>query len=209
VSFGGNPALGSAIVGGDGSSSSSNPIGSFLIPKHGQWVVGTDKSGKAYLFRQGYPGPGGVLGEFSGLQKWYTLPNIMSNDATAGAALHAAFAWLGLTDSQKAVFMQSVDSGAIMQGNYFVAAPKVQAPGTTLPGQGQKLSASEAAPAGITSIPGLSGLLGLTGDWQKLLVRALEALAGMALLLLGLQALTGQGDGNPVTLARKVGRTVR
>lgn len=50
---------------------------------------------------------------------------------------------------------------------------------------------------------GLAGLLGLTSDWQQLLVRALEALAGVALLLLGLQALTGTGSqGNPAAAVR-------
>ena len=61
----------------------------------------------------------------------------------------------------------------------------------------------------ITGAAGLAGLLGLTDNWQQLLIRALEALAGMALLLLGLQALTGQGDGNPVTLGRKVAGAMR
>jgi hypothetical protein len=40
-------------------------------------------------------------------------------------------------------------------------------------------------------------------DWQQLVVRALEALVGVALIFLGLQALTGTGSqGNPVQAVR-------
>jgi hypothetical protein len=48
----------------------------------------------------------------------------------------------------------------------------------------------------------------VSSDWEKFAVRALGALAGIALILLGLQALTGTGDGNPVTAARKVGARI-
>lgn len=52
---------------------------------------------------------------------------------------------------------------------------------------------------------GLAGLLGATGN-TALMLRALEALAGGALILLGLSALTGQADGNPVNAVRSVVR---
>ncbi len=52
---------------------------------------------------------------------------------------------------------------------------------------------------------GLTGALSISDSWQQLLVRALEALVGIALLLLGLQALTGTGaQGNPIRAARAV-----
>lgn len=52
---------------------------------------------------------------------------------------------------------------------------------------------------------GLADLLGLSGA-EALLVRVLEALAGIALLLLGLSALTGTTNGNPVTVTKTVTR---
>jgi hypothetical protein len=43
------------------------------------------------------------------------------------------------------------------------------------------------------------GILSGLSDWQQLAVRALEALAGFALIILGLQALTGTGNqGKPI-----------
>jgi hypothetical protein len=52
---------------------------------------------------------------------------------------------------------------------------------------------------------GLAGLLGLSGG-EALIARALEALVGFALILLGLQALSGTGSqGNPVAAVRSVG----
>jgi len=59
---------------------------------------------------------------------------------------------------------------------------------------------SGAAGSALTKL-GLAGLLGATG-WEGILVRALEALAGAALILLGLQALTG-GDGHPLRAVSK------
>lgn len=59
--------------------------------------------------------------------------------------------------------------------------------------------------AKVAGVAGLAGLLGLTG-WGELLIRALEGLAGAALILLGLQAVTGQGSGSPVQAVRSVVR---
>lgn len=61
--------------------------------------------------------------------------------------------------------------------------------------------------AGKVAGAGLAGLLGLTSDWQQILIRALEALAGIALLLLGLQALTGTGgQGSPAATVKRYAR---
>lgn len=70
--------------------------------------------------------------------------------------------------------------------------------GTTASGAGAGAAATVAK---VGAVAGLAGLLGLTG-WGELLVRGLEALAGAALILLGLQALTGQGSGSPVQAVR-------
>lgn len=54
---------------------------------------------------------------------------------------------------------------------------------------------------------GLAGLLGATG-WAEFGVRMIEALAGAALLLLGLQALTG-GTGDPIQAVKHTARRMR
>lgn len=52
----------------------------------------------------------------------------------------------------------------------------------------------------------LSSLLGVQGGIGELLIRGLECLAGAALILLGLQALTGN-SGNPVSAVTSAGRS--
>ena len=163
-----NPQLGSAIVGGGGSVP-SDPVGAYLLPSRGQWVIGTDKSGKAYLFKQGSRGPGGVLADFRGLQKWYTLPADVGS-GTFGTALSDALGWLKVNANQSATIIQSVDAGAIMQGGNYVAVGTDQQPGQTLPNQGQSSSGSEATSAGINlpgvNLPSLTGLFGNLSLWK-------------------------------------------
>lgn len=68
-------------------------------------------------------------------------------------------------------------------------------------------SAAAGTTAGKLAAGGLAGLLGLTDNWQQLLVRVLEALGGIALLLLGLQALTGTGaEGSPLATVKRYAR---
>lgn len=58
------------------------------------------------------------------------------------------------------------------------------------------------------AVGGLAGLLGLSGV-SALIIRILEGIVAVAILFLGLQALTGQGSGNPVEVvtssAKKAG----
>jgi hypothetical protein len=69
-----------------------------------------------------------------------------------------------------------------------------------------KSAAASSAAVTAVKAAGLAGLLGASGGWTELAVRILEGLAGFALVMLGLQALTGTGDGNPVSAARTVGK---
>jgi hypothetical protein len=121
------------------------------------------------------------------------------NASGFGAALQNALGKHGATAAQLSSITQAFDAGAIMQGAKAVAAPITQQPGQTDPAAGQRPSASEAVPAGINlGIPGLSGI-------EAFIVRVLKGLVGIALIALGLQALTGRGDGNPVTAVRSAG----
>jgi hypothetical protein len=56
---------------------------------------------------------------------------------------------------------------------------------------------AKAAAAAAAKAAGLAGLLGATGA-EAFAIRILEGLVGVALIFLGLQALTGQGSGSPV-----------
>ena len=80
-------------------------------------------------------------------------------------------------------------------------------------GAGTEAGAAAGAGAGATvakiaASAGLAGLLGLTG-WGELAVRIIEGLAGAALILLGLQAITGNGSGSPVAAVKSAARVVR
>lgn len=90
-------------------------------------------------------------------------------------------------------------------------------PGLNIPGTHSTTSAAGKGAQGVEKViqgksplpsigSGLADLLGLSG-WGSLVVRGLEALAGAALILLGLQALTG-GSGSPVEAVRGVRRMV-
>jgi hypothetical protein len=68
---------------------------------------------------------------------------------------------------------------------------------------GSKSGAGGAAAAAVKLAGGLAGLLGASAI-EGFIVRALEALVAIALIALGLQALTGTGTGNPVSAARTV-----
>jgi hypothetical protein len=71
---------------------------------------------------------------------------------------------------------------------------------------------SEAVPQNVgfgnVNIPNpLDALSGVFSGWGSFLVRVLEALVGVALLFLGLQALTGSGgQGKPIATVRKYAR---
>src|SRR5581483_97992 len=98
--------------------------------------------------------------------------------------------------------------GAVVSGAVRAAAAGADAASTG--GTTAGTTATSGAVSGATSAAakalagaGLTGLLGVTDSWQQLAIRVLEGLAGIALLLLGLQALTGQGaQGNPIKAAK-------
>jgi hypothetical protein len=71
-------------------------------------------------------------------------------------------------------------------------------------GAGSAISGASTA----AKLAGLAGLLGATGN-TALVIRALEGLVGVALLFLGLQALTGTGTGNPVSAVKTATKAVR
>ena len=178
-------------------------------PAAGQWVLGTDASGKLYMFKQGAAGPGGTTGSYKGLTHYVPLTGD-TGSPTFGTQLSNALGTLehgaGVTAVQASGIIQSVDAGAIFKGGSYVAIPRSQQPGQTKPGQGQTKSGSEAVGAGI-NIGGLGDLLGLSGI-EALVVRILEGMVGVALLLLALSALTGQSSGDPVSAVKTAARHV-
>jgi hypothetical protein len=63
--------------------------------------------------------------------------------------------------------------------------------------------------AGSAAQQAVTNPLGGLGDIEQFAIRVLEVLVGIAALLLGAQALTGQGSGNPIEATRRVVRKVR
>lgn len=164
------------------------------------WIIGKDQGGKLYLFQQGASDPSGARASTTGLTQWF---NLGGNLNAAGAALNGALAKLGASATQQTGVIQAIDAGSVMQGSKYVAFPAGQTPGSTLPGQGQAPSASEAVGAGID----LGGITSPLNTILAFAVRALEFLAGAALLVLGLQALTGTGaQGNPAVYVKRAGK---
>jgi hypothetical protein len=100
--------------------------------------------------------------------------------------------------------------GALQGGSFFTGPISLEgaaAGGAATAGAGATVG--EAATAGLAA-GGLAGLLGASSDMEKLLIRGLEALVGIALLILGLQALTGTGSqGNPVAAVRGAAKYIR
>jgi hypothetical protein len=86
--------------------------------------------------------------------------------------------------------------------------PQQQKQGPSLaPGPNNLALTQQQQQSGSHAISSVAGALGLSGI-EELAVRILETLVGVALILLGLQALTGQGSGNPITATRRVVRKV-
>jgi len=119
-------------------------------------------------------------------------------------------------------------ASSLLQGSLFVpgsgilsAADAASGAGATAGEAGAGAAGSESAGAGATGAEAAgaaaagvaAGASGLLSDILAFCIRALEVLAGAALLLLGLQAMTGSGDdGNPIAetkrAAKKVGGAV-
>ena len=155
------------------------------------WVLGKDKAGTVYLFQPGaaMPNGGTATAKSLGLTQSMVLgPDI--NSAGVSMILQSNLAKLKATSTQISAIVQAIDSGSIMQGGLFVGVPVSQKPGQTLPGYGQKPSASEAVPAGL-SLPDVFGQI-----WQWLTtpskwLKILEALGGAVLIYLGIKELVG------------------
>jgi hypothetical protein len=112
--------------------------------------------------------------------------------AAASTAAEAAAAEATAVGAEATAATETGTAGAAATGGAATAA---------------KTAASKFAGKAATS--GFLTGLGALAGWQGILVRALGALVGIALLFLGLQALTGTGDGNPVTAAKNVAKVVK
>lgn len=133
----------------------------------------------------------------------------------ASLAVGQVIGSIGATPAQQSSVAQTFDVGTIEQGGKFVWIPKTQQPGQTLPGLGQSPSGSSADPTNIVPSPispnagneSLSQQLGnIFGGIDGIAVRVLEAVGGVLLLVLGLQALLGGSSPTTtiVNAARKV-----
>lgn len=79
--------------------------------------------------------------------------------------------------------------------------------GTSKSGEAQRTEGvGGALQAGSNAV---SSVFGSLGDWEQFALRVLEGLVGVALLFLGLQALTGIGDGTPAGAAAIAAKYVR
>jgi len=108
----------------------------------------------------------------------------------------------GLPGVVSATLMAEVDHGILgLQKQPIIVNNQGHVTGGTSPKTGSEAVASPNFP----SIPNpLDALSGLFSGWADLLVRVLEALVGVALLFLGLQALTGTGgQGLPIQTVKR------
>lgn len=114
--------------------------------------------------------------------------------ATAGAVSGAGAA------ADAAAAAATADAAATGAGSTAATAGAGGAAGAAAKGALQ-------AAGGAAAKKGLAALLG-AGAWAEFGVRALEAMVGAALVLLGLQALTG-GSGNPVDAVKSAAKHMR
>jgi hypothetical protein len=112
-------------------------------------------------------------------------------------------AWLESLTQAVAIPPLGSVGATVAAGGAEAGADTAAAGGAEIAGKGAAQTAAKAA-AGLGVASGLADLLGAT-DIEAFVIRALEALVGIALIALGLQALTGTGSqGNPVQAVRSV-----
>jgi len=194
-----------------GTSSGTTPAGpapGTLVPL-GNWVLGTDTSGKAYLFIEGSTTRlGGTANAENLVNYWdFGTRDLTTMAANLGRVMSLP-QFKDLTPTQESALMQAVDVGAIAQGRQYFATPRSQKPGQTIRSQGQLPSGSSAVYSPI--IPGsnvfssianaiigpfdaLASFLGMIG-WifhPIFWLRAVEFLTGLALMFYGLSHITG------------------
>lgn len=126
-----------------------------------------------------------------------------------GLNISNALGHIGASPLQQSTLISVLDTAAGKNST----TTQITVAANPVPGTNSGATASDSAgnpvsttPSGDAAAAGLSVDLGLSG-WGAFAVRALEALAGAALILLGLQALTG-GSGNPASAVSKATRGV-
>jgi len=126
-------------------------------------------------------------------------------------SLPAGMRAIGPDAQQQAALMQSVDAGSVMRGHSIVVNPGGKGGQTNDP-QGTA-SGSEAVASNILPSPNLSGLDAIGNFFNKLTnpevwLRALEVIAGVILLAMGLMSLSGRTT-TPVTVVQGAARAGR
>jgi hypothetical protein len=126
-----------------------------------------------------------------------------------GGKLTHALGTIGASALQQSTLISVLDTAAGKNAS----TTRITVAANPVPGTNTGATANDAngnpvstVPSGDAAAAGLSLDLGLSG-WGAFAIRALEGLAGAALILLGLQALTG-GSGNPAQAVSKATRGV-
>jgi hypothetical protein len=151
-----------------------------------------------------------------------SLPSLLGR---YGGAINHALVGVGANAKQSASFIAQADTAAGKQQGQPVggiwgfltgligATPTTSRPDTTqllIGGQGQPSAFSGHKPVSTTpsgDVQSVGANLPSLPDWEQLVIRALEGLVGVALIFLGLQALSGTGSqGNPVQAVRGAAR---
>lgn len=128
-----------------------------------------------------------------------------------GPAIKRFTTWLGQVAGakQNATLISEIDHGVFgLKGQPVAILPNGKLTWKTSPWTGSEANPVNVIPSPIPPSAGNSHLSnplsGLLGDFGGLLVRVLEALVGVALLFLGLQALTGTGgQGQPIRTVKR------
>lgn len=132
----------------------------------------------------------------------FTFYYLGGDPKSLNSELYKALGALNVSVDQLPVLPSSGTPSQILGKTYIKALNfDVLAPIGTTPSGVDKATLPVANAA--TSVTGAISSLGST-DWQQLIIRALEALVGIAALMLGLQALTGTGTiGSPVAAVKR------
>lgn len=156
-----------------------------------------------YLKNHVWQFSGGIPNGTRTATPWYAGPSgsALLQDPSK---LTKLFQDLHATAKQDAALVAVIDRIATSGHSLFVT-PGGKTSGVTLGGDVTSTSILNPNPSGHLSIPNpLDALSGLFSEFADLLVRILEALVGVALLFLGLQALTGTGgQGQPIATVKR------